>query len=274
MQRLTGQEGNKAIKRLLESPQPAMITRLGKIEAECLNFFLQGRVWPEAWRPQLWNNAGFFPVSDDMILRFCNEFLDDVKNADLMAMWLENIDVHIADKFCPEAIQTELRSIEPYYYEDPWSEALTGKRVLVVHPSEESIQLQYKKRSLLFKNPQILPEFELLTVKAVNSAAGNVVPFDTWFDAYQHMRDEIIKKDFDIAIVGAGAYGLPIASFIKRLGRKVVHMAGATQILFGIKGLRWDKHEEISKLYNKYWVRPLLSERPDNFQSVEGGCYW
>jgi hypothetical protein len=51
-------------------------------------------------------------------------------------------------------------------------------------------------------------------------------------------------------------------------------MAGATQILFGIKGKRWDTHSEIAKLYNEQWVRADELERPFNYLEVEGGSYW
>ena len=37
-------------------------------------------------------------------------------------------------------------------------------------------------------------------------------------------------------------------------------MSGATQLLFGIKGKRWDDHPVISKLYNPAWVRPDETE--------------
>ena len=35
-----------------------------------------------------------------------------------------------------------------------------------------------------------------------------------------------------------------------------VQMSGATQLLFGIKGKRWDTHPIISKLYNEAWGPP------------------
>ena len=60
------------------------------------------------------------------------------------------------------------------------------------------------------------------------------------------------------------------------MGKKSVHLGGATQVLFGIKGKRWEgelKHIG-DKFYNEYWVRPLESERPKNYLSVEQGCYW
>ena len=88
------------------------------------------------------------------------------------------------------------------------------------------------------------------------------------------MRDQIAKTEFDVAILGCGAYGFPLAAHVKRLGKQSVHLGGATQILFGIKGRRWDTHDVISGLYNDYWVRPLPSETPAGHQSVEEGCYW
>ena len=44
----------------------------------------------------------------------------------------------------------------------------------------------------------------------------------------------------------------------------------------GIYGARWVKERpDILRLYlNKYWSRPKESERPKNYQNVEGGCYW
>jgi glycine/D-amino acid oxidase-like deaminating enzyme len=80
--------------------------------------------------------------------------------------------------------------------------------------------------------------------------------------------------DYDVCIIGAGSYGLPLAAHAKRRGKIAVHMGGATQILFGIKGRRWDGHAEISQLYNDAWVRPKTTEVPRAACDVEGGCYW
>ena len=51
-----------------------------------------------------------------------------------------------------------------------------------------------------------------------------------------------------------------------------VSFGGALQLLFGIKGRRWDR--EFSSIYNDAWVRPEENEKPRNANSVEGGCYW
>jgi len=83
-----------------------------------------------------------------------------------------------------------------------------------------------------------------------------------------------MKIDFDVALIGAGSYSIPLASFVKGIGKKAIHLGGETQILFGIKGGRWDVREAERSFYNEHWVRPLSSEVPQNYQNVENGCYW
>jgi hypothetical protein len=80
--------------------------------------------------------------------------------------------------------------------------------------------------------------------------------------------------DFDVAIVGSGSYGLPIGAFIKEMGKVCVHIGGAVQNLFGITGGRWIEMPRFRALLNPYWVRPSEEERPPNWKSAEGGCYW
>ena len=83
-----------------------------------------------------------------------------------------------------------------------------------------------------------------------------------------------VKIDFDVALIGCGAYGFPLAAKLKQAGKVTILMGGVTQMLFGIKGSRWDTHPVASKLYNEHWVRPKPKERPVNADTVEGACYW
>lgn len=277
---LQDHEGNDLIRRLAGSPEPLMVARLGKVELECVVNWLEKKekrrnAYSELVKRQMSINAGFFPATDAMLDRFCEEFIGHLGNVDVVGVWFNDQEDHVCHKFCENARLVRLRSIEPYYHERPWSAALRGKKVLVVHPCQDTIISQYlNNRERLFANPDILPPFHLETVRAVQSIAGSKTQFNDWFEAYGYMCAEIGKRDFDVAIIGAGAYGLPLASYVKRLGKKAVHMGGATQLLFGIKGKRWDDHEVISKLYNEYWVKPAQDEIPDKHKVVEGGCYW
>lgn len=167
-----------------------------------------------------------------------------------------------------------LTSLEPFFADEPWTLALQGKNVLVIHPFDQSIEAQYRRRTKLFNRP-ILPDFNLITQRAVQTIAGNKDErFETWFDALEYMYNTAMRKEFDVAILGCGAYGFPLAAKLKRAGKVAIHLGGVTQLIFGIRGARWEQWPEYLDLMTEAWVRPLNSEAPNNSQSVEGGCYW
>lgn len=233
--------------------------------------------------------SGFFPFSIELGEKFTDLMLKDCQEIDLLGAWRRYMEEYIFLKYQKNTTLTELHRLEPwnmYQYPKsrikPWTAALKGKRVLVIHPFTESIQKQYhEKRELLFANvfeaDDILPEFELLTLKAVQTLGGEQdTRFQTWFDALQWMIDECKKIDFDVAIIGCGAYGFPLAAEIKRMGKTAIHLGGVTQILFGIIGTRWEtEYPEFYKTFvNEYWVRPLEQEKITNANAIESGCYW
>jgi len=273
---LPGSEGNDLIAQMLDSDAPFMVARIGGTELSCLNDYLKNKgSFKAAIRRNMCDLSGFFPATDEMLLRFSREFLQHLGNVDMIGVWFNENEDRVCHDYAPQAHLVRLRALEPYYHPSPWSLSLKDKKVLVVHPFQKTIVSQFSRhRRQLFSDPAVLPPFILETVKAVQSIAGNQTSHGDWFQAYRHMCDEIARKDFDVAIIGAGAYGLHLAAFVKDLGKKAIHMGGATQILFGIKGKRWDDHEEISKLYNPYWVRPAPDEFPEEFKKVEQGCYW
>lgn len=284
---LSQQAGNDLIARAVVTGEPFLAGRSGTVELDCLTYFLRHRraallrgrsprQYPVEVAAAMANNAGFFPATSENLDAFVAEYLAAVQLLDADAVWFNPGESDLAREFCPDAALVPLRSLEPYYHDDPWSEHLSGRRVLLVHPFAESIETNYRtKRTLLFGDSRVLPPFELHVIRAVQSIAGQPTEYASWFDALSVMKEEISAEEFDVLIVGAGAYGLPLAAHGKRLGRVAIHLAGATQILFGIKGRRWDSKEFISGLYNEHWTRPLPSETPLNYERVEdGGAYW
>ena len=88
------------------------------------------------------------------------------------------------------------------------------------------------------------------------------------------MTEEALKIDFDIAIIGCGAYGFVLGAALKDMGKAAIHLGGATQLLFGIRGKRWDDFGGVyTDMINDYWVRPSSDEITPTMQKVEGGCY-
>jgi hypothetical protein len=278
---------------LLDSDQPVMIARFGSTELTCIaNYlsiksskkfllaYIQGRQPPWWWNQtiieQMQINAGFFPASEDALERFCDLMLHDVAEVDLLGSWL--VDEHVFDAELKNIPKVHLELLNPYFSSNPWTKALEGKKILIVHPFARTIEAQYAKRKLLFKN-NLLPEFELKTIKAVQSIAGEQTQFKDWFEALGSMKKAMDLVDYDICLIGCGAYGFPLAAHAKRMGKKGFHLGGSLQLLFGIRGKRWEDTNynadyNYAALMNEHWIRPIQEDRPIAAHKVEGACYW
>lgn len=284
-----GEAASDLIRKELVAPKPSMISRIGIVELNAvMNHygvlagrkpslfnhlgFITGRFHSYGWEPTTMTsmpiNAGFFPATPEALSGFAERMMADIPLIDILGT------CHRQEWFVAEqlknAVKVPLPDLEPHDHVEPWTALLEGKKVLVVHPYEKTIRSQYEKRALLFKDRRFLPDFDLKTVKAVQTIANTPSPFPSWFHALDHMKEQIDHVDYDIAILGCGAYGLPLAAHIKRQGRKAVHLGGSTQFMFGITGKRWEGHP----LINEHWVRPSADETPALAVKVEGGCYW
>lgn len=273
---MSASAGNAVIEQIIQSGKPTMIARCGATEMRCIDEYLTQRTFSEKIKKEIQELSGVFPATDKLLEKFCEYYMECIEQADVLALWGVGAENKVVKTRCGKNTRyCKLEALEPYYFEHPWSEVLKGKKVLVVHPFVESIQRQYQQREKLFADKNVLPTFDSLTcVKAVQSIAGEKTEFDTWFDALDFMEKQIVKVDFDVAIIGAGAYSLPLAAYVKKIGKISVQMSGSTQILFGIKGKRWDNIPEVSKYFNEYWIKPSDNETPKYSKKVEGGSYW
>lgn len=272
---LNDNAGNGKIAELIESTRPIMIARAGATEMRCVQEYLSKGTFSDKIKREISELSGVFSNDNESLKKFCEIYISSMSEADFISLWGVGAESTVVKKYCQNAVLSELHALEPYYFNNPWSKVLLNKKVLIIHPFASTIKSQYGKREYLFENKETLPKFEkLICIKAVQTIAGQKTDFETWFDALEYMKKEIDKVDFDVAIIGAGAYGLPLTAYIKSIGKKAIQMSGATQLLFGICGNRWDKHPYISKLYNVHWVRPSADETPRAASKVEGGSYW
>lgn len=126
----------------------------------------------------------------------------------------------------------------------------------------------------LFENSNVLPEFDLQVLAPPQTLAPLTAGYATWLDALEHLVGRTLQQDFDVALLGCGAYGLPLGAAIKTAGKQAIHLGGALQVLFGIRGRRWEAMPQIAVLMNDAWIRPSLCETPMSASSVEQACYW
>lgn len=277
---LSQKEANEFIYNGLMSEHPFFVGRFGSTELECLTeyYYLLNRAngstenYHDNLKMIIWDWTGFYPPTEEMMDRFSKRYIEDAKTIDLMwNMWLSKFENRLYQDYIPDkplALYDD--TAFPIDLKDTWTRALKGKKVLVIHPFEASIRQNYKNREGLFENQNFLPEFDLKTLKAVQSIAGAKPEFETWFDALEYMENKIDKIDFDIALIGAGGYGFPLGAYVKKIGKKAVHIGGMLQLYFGIKGKAWND----LGIYNEYWSLPMETERPEGYKKVEAGRYW
>jgi len=281
------------ISNLLKSDNPCMIARFGRTELTCLlNYmgktkhknqffsFIKGTTPPWWWQKSIMKQmqvfSGFFPTTEEKIEQFCKLMLIDIPEVDVLGF--NHIDEIYFDKLLSTHEKINFELLNPYFSKIPWTKELEGKKVLVVHPFASTIESQYQKRQLLFPN-NLLPAFELHTIKAIQTIAGVKSNFSDWFEALEFMQQQIDNIDYDICLIGCGAYGFALAAHVKRKGKKAIHLGGSLQLLFGIRGKRWERENynptyNYVRLLNENWVKPGDAEKPAGADQVEGACYW
>ena len=286
-------KASEKIYSLLNSNEPCMIARFGATESNVLkNYigvksnhrsilnFIRGKSAPWWWNKNILRNfkvwSGFFPIDTLLVEKYCKLVLSDVPEVNILGTW--KADENLCEDELQNTVKIDFEYLEPFFSNNPWTKALEGKKVLVIHPFQNSIESQYKKHKLLFKN-NLLPKFELKTIKAVQTVANEKSEFENWFEALDFMKNQMNKIDYDIALIGCGAYGFNLAAHAKRMGKKGFHLGGVLQMLFGIIGKRWESPNQFNglylKLFNEHWARPVKEERPKQAHLIENNVsYW
>jgi hypothetical protein len=269
---------NDLIRECVAAKRPMAFGKLGKVEAENLVRMLVRR--NVVWTEDLGINAGVFPLNHETVARWASAYLEAVECLDGAIQWQPSLfDKQLLDTYNGRAVVSQgIEDLLPFALkQQAWHYGLEGKRILVVHPMVQSLRLQSARFSSIWPDASI---GELIVVPSPYSPwVSGQAKFPSFFAALDWMKNEIAKHTFDLGIIGAGAFSLPLLKFVKHLGVPCVHLGGRTQLLFGIRGSRWDSEPDAWKseqCYNnsEHWIRPLPADIPANGHLVEGGCYW
>ena len=279
-QQCSPESGNLKIKDKIDSDEILCAGKLGSSEYNFIISAMSGYV-PHNVAELLHVNAGVYPFTEESFSKFYDVYLNAMSKLNIAAEWISSnqggfVESFLLDQYCPDSTRVPLRSLEPFYHEEPWSQSLQDKKVLVISPFQDSIEKQYKKRKKVWGDQNILPDFDLLTMKIPFSAGVSEPEYSSWYEALCVFREQIENVKPDFVMVGAGAWSLPLVAYCFDLGIDSIHTGGGTQIIFGIKGGRWDKHDVISTFFNDNWCRPMKKEIPDrlNNMTIDKGHYW
>jgi hypothetical protein len=288
---ITVEEGGRLLTRLvteaLEEGRGLAVGKLGTSELNCMESHLLNR-WKDFYMIKCMTvNAGIWP--HDMLWRWFSTMRDEVlPEMDCLVEWNNpKIEIPLLNSFSPASHRIPLRTLEPYYQSDPaamWTRAIpAGTKVAVVSPFAASVAEQIPHLSRLFPVP-IWPEgVEFVPVRTgcspfLDREGPAAWPSDVleegWIGAVNRIVRQVVESGARVAVIGCGALSLPIAAELKERKIIAVHTGGATQIMFGIMGGRWDAHSIISTFYNDAWIRPSVEETPKGHDRIERGCYW
>jgi hypothetical protein len=264
---------------------PFACGKIGNCELICIyNYFIcrHKNITPIQWAPdvveEMYNNTGVFPQTEEARIEFVQEIVKSLPSIDALAWWsMFNLDfeARFIKKHSFNCELIDLQSLESFYSGSPWTQYLKDKRVLVISPFTETIKKQYKNRNKIWQDPRVLPNFDLVTINHQHSPGiDKPSKYSSWIEMINDIKEEMDNTKYDVLLIGAGASALPLISHAKLKGKKAVHLGGGLQLLFGIKGGRWDNGPVGKHFYNEFWARPSLSETPEKFKNIEGGCYW
>ncbi len=267
---------NTQLKDRIDSQMPFAAIRFGAVELSAINNEEKIQLrFEKTFKPSviysMKNNTGFFPTTANHLHFYAKLMTKEMIQTDVLGISGIHMEEYFYDKYCPHARVIQYEAFEPL--RGDWIKALQGKKVLVISPFAKDIKAQHAKRHLLFQDDYLRASFSLSTIEAVQTIGqAHDSRFDTWFEALDAMKLEVLKKDFDIALVGAGSYGSPLCWFIKSLNKQAIQTGGATPTLFGIMGKRWEKRHHVARHMNEHWIRP--SQKPRGSEQVEQGAYW
>ncbi len=270
-------EANERIRQYINSEKPFALCRLGSAEFTLIQLYDEYRLFHSNRLPQS-NMFSIFHDNPDEVGQWVDLFRADCQDIDIMAYFDDHpIEEYVIRTSCPKSMeQIRLEQIEAMMYDDPWTMALEGKKVLLVSPFVDAMVAQYPHIDRIYEGRRMLPEMELKTLKSVWFSGFEDDEFDTWFDALQYLYEEAMKIDFDVALLSCSAFGFHLAPMLKRAGKQAIQYGGALQLLFGIRGARWDNYPPYMGFYNDYWIRAPKSEAPSKrfAKKMDDGCYW
>jgi hypothetical protein len=271
------------IQKALDTKVGAIIGRHGTIEFNVLLDPADKDQWFI-----LEKNAGVFPRTPESVSEWIKDYKAAAAAADVMAVgWHEPIaeaEWAYLKSVNPKAFLCPLRALEAYYVSttNSWLRALDDQKVAVISSFADTMfkqvvwlpEIWTGREDMLPRNVSWSFIRSYYSPALARGSCDWPHPVYSWKDAVDYMELEVLATGARVCLVGCGGLAMPLALRLKRKGIICIVLGGAVQLLFGIKGRRWEKHGEISKLFNCEWAVPALHEIPHGANQVEGGCYW
>lgn len=290
---------NDKINKLFLDGDNFSLVRVGNTEGYFLNSYFNNTTPVKEYYDWLAIVAGVYPVADSFLkTEWYRRNEEAIKNSDILGFVdiseeIKN-DAKFLSQFCGRKkeffFKNEIEVLDPVFLlggekiDDLWTKNLKGKKVLVVSSHEKTIKSQYNNMKKIWgENLDDIAGFDLVgVIKPPFHPATDDRQFNgcnSWDLTLDYLYNIISEYEYDVLLVGAGAYSPCIADFAKKSGKIGITLCGAIQIYFGILGTRWvdgSDFQNWKSLANESWVFPFEEDLPqhkERFHSFEKS-YW
>jgi hypothetical protein len=279
---LSADQVSTEIAKNLKNKTPYTAAKIGSNEYFLLHW-LMGENISNSRFDALHDSAGLFPNDKKFYLKYAELFAESLKTIDLLGLWTGKGEPDFYKKMGLSCYITNFENFAGDFdnagkaLNSYWFNEMKGYKVFVISSFANLINERANKTNWnQYWNGRIpWPEPEFI----------HAVPFPYGFDPLTQLRykdsiellyrfkeeHQIAMENSDLILVGCGAYALPILAWVKEHNKVAIHLGGTIQLLFGIKGGRWDTFAD---LYNEHWIRPGAEHTPESAKTVENSCYW
>ena len=241
------------------------VVRLGNVETNALLNY------PHYAPPDMFSNAGFYG-DNEIYKKWRTLYTSAIIKSDFY------LDVITCPSFkiCGELLMklNIWKPTLPYmeldfkFWEKLVSEiGYIDNRITIVSYFVEVMKSQLKNLENIFP---WMAKINFTFVKSYNTTKGNEKHKD-WLTTYNDLKKRVDKTNAKYVFLSCGCYGLPLCQHLKEKGRNPFYVGGFLQLLFGLKGKRWDERQGINEHFTNHWKYP--THKPKNCEQVENWCY-
>jgi hypothetical protein len=229
---------------------------------------------------------GIFPVNNGFYLRYNQFYSQHVKNIDCLGICYIPRELEIIKYY-------QLMSNNLIFYPDQepdrsspsndnncYLQYFNNKKILIICPfadllkeraAREIFEGVWSKTGKKWFYPKKIDSLEF----PYGFSSETHKMFPTAIDLFEYITSQIDRKDFDIALIGAAGLAIPLASYVKNIGKIGIDLGGALQFFFGVLGKRWRNWPTWNEIYyNEYWIDMPSRYIPKETGVCDNGAYW
>lgn len=234
------------------------------------------------------SHSGIFPAENDFYLRFGQAYVGALHQLDVIGLFRAKqaaFELMLLNHFQFANPLTRFQNLHPdHSIPDDASNCylplLRDKKILIVTPfgnllasraTREIFEGVWRASGKKFFEPARVEGLEF----PYGFARETWTRYATCLDLMDEIQNEMARRDFDVALIGAGGMGVPLAAFVKRLGKIGIMLGGHLQLIFGVKGARW-KNDRTWRdtFFNEWWIDMPAHYHPKQGDDAGEYAYW